>query len=137
MIRLLSTALITIIIGSILAGILFRLAGTEHRYPDQSALGPVGDIKLTAEPARVGRPFLITAHINGHGPGDEVTLTLPANIRQADFENLVREIPPVPADRKYAEVSWSVRADRAGRYVLSADCPAIGTAYILVPAKDR
>jgi hypothetical protein len=136
-IRLLCTALIAILLGAMLAGILFWTNEPDHR-PHSAHAGAecVGDIRLTSEPARVGKSFLVTAHINGHVAGEEVTLTLPGHVYQADFENLVREIPPVPPNRKYAEVTWSLRAYRPGRYVLSADCPAIGTAYTLVPVQD-
>jgi hypothetical protein len=87
---------------------------------------PTGKLALTVfGPMRKGKEFTVLAYVKNPTSNQAVELTLPKGLSFAANETAEKRVTP---DRQlpYTQVSWRVRADEAGDYLISKQNPVQG-----------
>lgn len=118
---------ILIICGGLAAGVAFPalpFSAAGHASvpaPDFSEgliTKPKSRLRLFLGPAKVSRPFLVTAYVK-NGDEQNCTLKLPACVKFAKDERPSKEVK-TQTGKAYAVVAWRVIAEEEGEYTLEA-----------------
>jgi hypothetical protein len=92
---------------------LGRIANGETEGEGRSAT-----LRLFARPAKVSRPFVVTAYIRG-AAGRKVRIDLPPELSLVAGQKVEQEAREVPG-KGYAQVSWVVRSETSGTFRVKA-----------------
>jgi hypothetical protein len=71
-------------------------------------------------------PFIVTAYVKPD-PGQSIALKLPPGLSLMPGQQAEQIVPPVEAEG-YSQVTWQVRADISGIYIIEAHAPGVGVA---------
>lgn len=95
-----------------------------------------GRMRLFCARASTRKPFPITLYVKTADPDQTVALQLPAGMTLAEGQQAERSVPP-PSEHGYAQVTWLVRASKAGQYSVRVEAPGIGRAEEPVRVIER
>lgn len=96
---------------------LGRIAG--EKGTELITKGGSSKIRLFPGPAKVSKPFTVTAYMK-NADNQNVTLKLPPGVKFHGNSNAAQSVK-TEAGKNYAQVSWRLIADKAGEYLLEAN----------------
>src|SRR5262249_30546729 len=94
---------------------------------DKTKVAGGGKMRLLVGRASLKKPFVATAYIKATDPAQTVTLRLPDGLSFMPKEKADKSVPP-PGPAGYSTVTWKLKANKEGTYVIEADAPTIGKA---------
>jgi hypothetical protein len=95
-----------------------------------------GRLRLFCAGASTRKPFPIILYVKAADPDQIVTLHLPEGMTLAEGQQTERPVPP-PGEHGYAQVTWLVKASKAGQYSIRVEAPGIGRAEEPVRVIER
>jgi RNA polymerase sigma factor (sigma-70 family) len=82
---------------------------------------------LVGNRAAVDKSFVVTAYVKPSDSNQKVTLKLPKALKLAGDQQAEQPVPPVNRDG-YAQVTWQVKADEPGTYIMEVTGANLGIA---------